>query len=107
VILPPLTAETVLHELARIAFTEPLSAGGKAGTLLVTLRDKQSALVHLGRYFGLFSGRTTTRRPYAELSDHDLKSQSDDVIHALARMGVEVRIADEDADAQGGAPPPP
>ncbi len=106
--LPPLTAQTVLRELARIAFTDPLPPGKRAGTRLpVTLRDKQNALLHLGRHFGLFSGRRPTSRPYAELSDDDLKARSDEVIRALAGMGVEVRIADDGAGAQDGAPLPP
>lgn len=117
--LPPLTAETVLHEIARIAFTDPLPAGRtsvpRTGTsLAVTLRDKQTALAHLGRHLGLFCGRSRTHtphetqpdgsRPYAELSDHDLKAKSDDVIRALAGMGVEVRIAEDDARAANGDP---
>ena len=111
--LPPLTAATVLHELARIAFANPLPPGRMAGTRLpVTLRDKQNALVHLGRHFGLFSARQprshpNESRPYADLSDDDLKRQSDDTIRALARMGVEVRIADEGAGAEDGETPPP
>jgi len=115
--LPPLTPETVLRELARIAFTDPLPPGfadvkQTATRLPVTLRDKQAALVHLGRHFGLFSGRKSNNRPhgsrpYAELSDADLKAKSDDVIRALAGMGVEVRIAEDDAGAPDGAPRPP
>ena len=106
--LPPLTAETVLHELRRIAFTDPLPPGERAGTRLpVTLRDKQNALLHLGRHLGLFSGKRTRSRPYAELSDDELKAQSDNIIRALAGMGVEVRIAEQDAGAHDGAPVPP
>lgn len=112
VVLPPLTAETVLHEFARIAFADPLPPGlpatWKAGNrLAVTLRDKQNALVHIGRHLGLFSGRRPTGRPYAELSDAELKARSDDIIGALATMGVEVRIADDDAGGAGGGNDPP
>ena len=99
-----LTAESVLHELARIAFADPLPPWKKPpadGTqLCVKLRDKQTALLHLGRYFDLFSGRRPAPQPFAELSDAELKAKSDEVVRALLEL--DAREAAERAPPDDG-----
>jgi len=106
---PPVTAATVLRELARIAFAEiSVSGGVKAEdkTLRVPARDKRSALVSLGRHLGLFSAPPPPTQPYAEMSDAELKARSAEIVRALVALDAEERAAEDGGGDHDGAPDP-